>query len=380
MSLKDKNRYKDGLTLQEYSLKHAIPIETLIDPLGSNKIKKKLKNVVNAKTTEKQKTILKAYSDLNKLVLKDGRIYIYEEVRKLNYLFWLNDQLSSLGFEYEDLNNYSHESHKVITENFISNSKENINLLELKTTKTKDFFLYLAILLNNNGYILKDYIYLKNIEENLYQNLKKQLNAYDISIIKLNISNDTFVVRFASKNDCEKLKANTKEFLNKIPCFNDKFFISSPEATITKKLVFDSAHYITDHDAKCKNLHGGRYDIEISIKDRIDPLTGFVVDYSLIKAVVKNLIIDKFDHKTLNLTCPELSWRSSTEFLSIVIWEILIPYLPNLERIKIYETSSSFCEFKGNSLDVYLKNGPSEILNYFKNLNRNLENEENLTG
>ena len=40
MSLKDKNRYKDGLTLQEYSLKHAIPIETLIDPLGSNKIKK----------------------------------------------------------------------------------------------------------------------------------------------------------------------------------------------------------------------------------------------------------------------------------------------------------------------------------------------------
>ena len=184
MSLKDKNRYKDGLTLQEYSLKHAIPIETLIDPLGSNKIKKKLKNVVNAKTTEKQKTILKAYSDLNKLVLKDGRIYIYEEVRKLNYLFWLNDQLSSLGFEYEDLNNYSHESHKVITENFISNSKENINLLELKTTKTKDFFLYLAILLINNGYILKDYIYLKNIEENLYQNLKKQLNAYDISIIK----------------------------------------------------------------------------------------------------------------------------------------------------------------------------------------------------
>jgi len=380
MSLKDKNRYKDGLTLQEYSLKHAIPIETLIDPLGSNKIKKKLKNVVNAKTTEKQKTILKAYSDLNKLVLKDGRIYIYEEVRKLNYLFWLNDQLSSLGFEYEDLNNYSHESHKVITENFISNSKENINLLELKTTKTKDFFLYLAILLINNGYILKDYIYLKNIEENLYQNLKKQLNAYDISIIKLNISNDTFVVRFASKNDCEKLKANTKEFLNKIPCFNDKFFISSPEATITKKLVFDSAHYITDHDAKCKNMHGGRYDIEISIKDRIDPLTGFVVDYSLIKAVVKNLIIDKFDHKTLNLTCPELSWRSSTEFLSIVIWEILIPYLPNLERIKIYETSSSFCEFKGNSLDVYLKNGTSEILNYFKNLNRNLENEENLTG
>jgi len=380
MSFKDKNRYKDGLTLQEYSLKHAIPIETLIDSFASNETKKNLKNVANVKITKKQSAILKAYSDLNKLILKNDSIYIYEEVRKLNYLFWLNDQLSSLGFEYQDLNSYSHESHKIITENFISNSKENISLLEIKTANSGEFFLYLAILLINNGYILKDYIYLKNIDENVYRNLKKQLNVYGISIVKLSISRDTFIVRFASKKDCEKLKVNTKEFFNKIPCLNDKFFASSPEATITKKLVFDSAHFITDHEAKCKNMHGGRYDIEISIKDRIDPLTGFVVDYSLIKAVVKNLIINKFDHKTLNLTCPELSWRSSTEFLSIVIWEILIPYLPNLEKIKIYETSSSFCEFKGNSLDVYLKNGPSEILNYFKNLNRNLENEENLTG
>ncbi len=380
MSLKDKNRYKDGLTLQEYSLKHAIPIETLINPLESNKTKEILKKLVNVKITEKQKTILKAYNDLNKLIFKGGYIYIYEEVRKLNYLFWLNDQLSSLGFRYEDLNNYNHESHKVITENFILNNKDNIDLLEIKSTKIKDFFLYLTIILINNGYILKSYIYIKNIDESLYQNLKKQLSIYDISIIKLDISDNKFIVRFASKNDCEKLKANVKEFLDKVPCFNDKFFSSSPEATITKKLVFDSAHYITDHDEKCKNLHGGRYDIEISIKDRIDPMTGFVVDYSLIKKVVKNLIIDKFDHKTLNLTCPELSWRSSTEFLSIVIWEILIPYLPNLERIKIYETSSSYCEFKGNNLDVYLKSGPSTILSYFKSLNRNLENEENLTG
>ena len=380
MSLKDKNRYKDGLTLQEYSLKHAIPIETLINPLESNKTKEILKKLVNVKITEKQKTILKAYNDLNKLIFKGGYIYIYEEVRKLNYLFWLNDQLSSLGFRYEDHNNYNHESHKVITENFILNNKDNIDLLEIKSTKIKDFFLYLTIILINNGYILKSYIYIKNIDESLYQNLKKQLSIYDISIIKLDISDNKFIVRFASKNDCEKLKANVKEFLDKVPCFNDKFFSSSPEATITKKLVFDSAHYITDHDEKCKNLHGGRYDIEISIKDRIDPMTGFVVDYSLIKKVVKNLIIDKFDHKTLNLTCPELSWRSSTEFLSIVIWEILIPYLPNLERIKIYETSSSYCEFKGNNLDVYLKSGPSKILSYFKSLNRNLENEENLTG
>ena len=109
-------------------------------------------------------------------------------------------------------------------------------------------------------------------------------------------------------------------------------------------------------------------------------MTGFVVDYSLIKKITKSLIINKFDHKTLNLTCPELSWRSSTEFLCIVIWEILIDYLPSLKKIKIYETETSHCEYKGNTLEDCMKNGPSEILNYFKNLSRNHEEEKNVIG
>ena len=163
-----------------------------------------------------------------------------------------------------------------------------------------------------------------------------------------------------------------------MPCLNEKFYLKSVYSSITKKLVFDSAHYISDHDGKCKNLHGGRYNIEISLKDRIDPITGFIIDYSLIKIITKNLIINKFDHKTLNLTCSELAWRSSTEFLAIVIWEILIEYLPSLSKIKIFETETSFCEFEGQSLDEYLKNGPSEILCYFKNLSRNPSSNEDI--
>ena len=105
-------------------------------------------------------------------------------------------------------------------------------------------------------------------------------------------------------------------------------------------------------------------------------MTGFVIDYSLIKNITKNLIINKFDHKTLNLTCPELAWRSSTEFLSVFIWEELIEFLPNLKKIKIYETETSFCEYEGVSLSDYIKNGPNEILKYFKNLNRDFTKKE----
>ena len=380
MSSKDKKIHREGLTAQEYSFKHALPIQTLITNNNSDEKSLESKVLINIDLNEDQKTILKAYHDLKLLNVDDNEFRIYEDVRKLDYLYWLKDKLHSLGFTYIEHNEYQDESHKIITNNFISTNKKNISILDVQNYKIDNFYLYLSVVMVCKGYISKEYIYLKDIDDNVFKIIESNLNNSGISLAKLYITKDNYIVRIKSKKDCEKLKKNLEEFLKSIPCFNDKFYLSTPKASITKKLVFDSAHYITDHEGKCKNLHGGRYDIEISIKDRIDPMTGFVIDYSLIKNITKNLVINKFDHKTLNLTCPELSWRSSTEFLAIVIWEILIEYLPNLKKIKIYETETSYCEFKGNDLDEYLKSGPSQILGYFKNLTRDQQEEENIIG
>tara|TARA_B100000768_G_scaffold44447_1_gene43216 strand:- start:1004 stop:2146 length:1143 start_codon:yes stop_codon:yes gene_type:complete len=380
MSSKDKKIHREGLTAQEYSFKHALPIQTLITNDNSDEKSLESKVLINIDLNEDQKTILKAYHDLKLLNAVDNEFRIHEDVRKLDYLYWLKDKLHSLGFTYIEHNEYQDESHKIITNNFISTNKKNISILDVQNYKIDNFYLYLSVVMVCKGYISKEYIYLKDIDDNVFKIIESNLNNSGISLAKLYITKDNYIVRIKSKKDCEKLKKNLEEFLKSIPCFNDKFYLSTPKASITKKLVFDSAHYITDHEGKCKNLHGGRYDIEISIKDRIDPMTGFVIDYSLIKNITKNLVINKFDHKTLNLTCPELSWRSSTEFLAIVIWEILIEYLPNLKKIKIYETETSYCEFKGNDLDEYLKSGPSEILGYFKNLTRDQQEEENVIG
>lgn len=380
MSSKDKKIHREGLTAQEYSFKHALPIQTLITNDNSDEKSLESKVLINIDLNEDQKTILKAYHDLKLLNVVDNEFRIHEDVRKLDYLYWLKDKLHSLGFTYIEHNEYQDESHKIITNNFISTNKKNISILDVQNYKIDNFYLYLSVVMVCKGYISKEYIYLKDIDDNVFKIIESNLNNSGISLAKLYITKDNYIVRIKSKKDCEKLKKNLEEFLKSIPCFNDKFYLSTPKASITKKLVFDSAHYITDHEGKCKNLHGGRYDIEISIKDRIDPMTGFVIDYSLIKNITKNLVINKFDHKTLNFTCPELSWRSSTEFLAIVIWEILIEYLPNLKKIKIYETETSYCEFKGNDLDEYLKSGPSEILGYFKNLTRDQQEEENVIG
>jgi len=379
MSSEDKKIQREGLTNQEYSLKYALPLETLVSDDNSKK-KSKPKIVENKNLNQEQKVILKAYHDLKLLKSTDNEIHIYEDVRKLNYLYWLKDKLNNLEFCYVEDNKYSDESHKIITTNYISTNKKNINMMETKNYKVNDFYLYFSIVLMCKGYISNEYIYLKDIDQNLFETIENNLNKNNISIVKLDVTDDYFIARIKYKKDSEKIKKNIEDLLVIMPCLEEKFFTKTPKLSITKKLVFDSAHYITDHDHKCKNLHGGRYDIEITIKDRIDPMTGFVIDYSLIKKITKNLVIDKFDHKTLNLTCPELSWRSSTEFLCIVIWEILINYLPSLKKIKIYETETSHCEYKGNTLEDCMKNGPSEILNYFKNLSRNHEEEKNVIG
>ena len=381
MSSKDKKIQKDGLTNQEYSFKHAIPIETVLSNNSPEDKKSDVRTVSNDQPNEQQKDILKAYHDLKRLKSINSEIRIFEEVRKLDFLYWVENKLKTLGFMFCEENNYSDESHKIITENFISTSKKNINLIDIQSHKITDFNLYLSIVLMSNGYISNEYLYLKNISEYLFEEVRTNLDKMNIQITKLEISKDSWIARIKTKSDCQKLKTKLEDYFKVIPCIYEKFYQETPKASITKKLVFDSAHFITDHDGKCKNLHGGRYDIEITIKDRIDPTTGFVIDYSLIKNITKNLIINKFDHKTLNLTCPELSWRSSTEFLSIFIWEELIEYLPNLKKIKIYETETSYCEYEGTSLDNYSKNGPSEILTYFKNLNRKInEKEKNIFG
>ena len=66
MSSKDKKIQKDGLTNQEYSFKHAIPIETVLSNNSPEDKKSDVQTVANDELNEQQKDILKAYHDLKR--------------------------------------------------------------------------------------------------------------------------------------------------------------------------------------------------------------------------------------------------------------------------------------------------------------------------
>ncbi len=90
-----------------------------------------------------------------------------------------------------------------------------------------------------------------------------------------------------------------------------------PEVTITRRLEFDAGHRIPDHKSKCRNLHGHRYVLEITLAGNIIDRPGasshgMVMDFSDVKEIAKRELVDQWDHAFL-------VWREDKvfhEFLS----------------------------------------------------------------
>jgi 6-pyruvoyltetrahydropterin/6-carboxytetrahydropterin synthase len=100
-----------------------------------------------------------------------------------------------------------------------------------------------------------------------------------------------------------------------------------------------------------ENWHGHNYDLYVTVKGNPDPETGFVYDVKKLSQLIKSQVIDKLDHKNLNLDVDFMTGKlCSTENLAIAIWEQLAPHLPGsveLHCIKLYETPRIYVEYFG---------------------------------
>ena len=132
--------------------------------------------------------------------------------------------------------------------------------------------------------------------------------------------------------------------------------------TISRKAHFNAAHRLYRKDwsfeknqtifGKCNNpnFHGHNYDLTVSITGEIDPETGYVMDVKILSDLIKLHIEDAFDHKNLNLDCPEFHDLNPTaENIAVVIWQKLRPFIVenNDLEVVLYETPRNFVTFKG---------------------------------
>ena len=104
---------------------------------------------------------------------------------------------------------------------------------------------------------------------------------------------------------------------------------------------------------KCanENWHGHNYELLVTVKGQPNPDTGFVFDVKQLSNIIKDHIIEKVDHRNLNVDVAFMRDKMcSTENLAIAIWKELVPHLPydvELHCIKIYETPLIYVEYFG---------------------------------
>ncbi len=100
------------------------------------------------------------------------------------------------------------------------------------------------------------------------------------------------------------------------------------------------------------NWHGHNYSLHITVKGTPDPFTGFVMDAKKLSDIVKARIIDKVDHRNLNLDVPFIpsDCQPTSENLVVFFWQELYPHLPpevDLHRLMLQETDTIYAEYFG---------------------------------
>jgi 6-pyruvoyltetrahydropterin/6-carboxytetrahydropterin synthase len=101
---------------------------------------------------------------------------------------------------------------------------------------------------------------------------------------------------------------------------------------------------------KCSlpNYHGHNYELEVKVVGDVDEQTGFVMDMKRLSTLVQEHVLDRFDHKNLNLDTEEFRHLNPTaENIAIVIHDLLRPHLAlALDLyIRLYETPRNFVEY-----------------------------------
>lgn len=103
------------------------------------------------------------------------------------------------------------------------------------------------------------------------------------------------------------------------------------------------------------NWHGHNFELITTVKGTPDPDTGFVVDLKKLSTLIKSEIIDKVDHKNLNLDVDfMLNKMASCENLAIEFWKILAPKIEMLGKdcklhcLKLIETPRNYVEYYGD--------------------------------
>jgi 6-pyruvoyl tetrahydropterin synthase/QueD family protein len=360
-----------GLTLHEYAIRHHRPLDLLLHPdqVGVDAAAVTLPRF-DARAGESARATLQGLRWAGRVEQVDDVVEVRGEVRRLDLLLWDLEQLADYGFRFVQRYVYADDSHRVVARNLLQAAAANLRRerVVLCAEPPPGFLDSLAVYVAHQAEWQAGYLFMQFPVARHGDEVRVALaREHGVRCAQLDAGDcpGGVLLRTDAPADTDRLLDLLASRLRAIPGAWERFHDDSPVVTVSKELVFDAAHFITDHPAKCSNLHGGRYVLQVQVRGRVDPVTGCVVDYGYLKRAVNRLVVDRFDHHTLNYAAAELAWRSSTEMLCVYIWERLLPYLPGLAGLRLYETTQSWCDYSGPDLASLQAAGPSALFTHF---------------
>ena len=114
--------------------------------------------------------------------------------------------------------------------------------------------------------------------------------------------------------------------------------------SVTKCFGFEAAHHLPNYEGACNRLHGHSYKLQVTVSGSVDEATGMIIDFNVLKDVVKFKVVDRYDHRNLN----EFFSNPTAENMVQHIFKELAKSFSHMglevESVKLWETESSFAE------------------------------------
>ena len=125
----------------------------------------------------------------------------------------------------------------------------------------------------------------------------------------------------------------------------------------TRKFTFSAGHrywrpeWSAEENARTFGsltvVHGHNYALEVTVAGDPDPVTGMVLDLKDLKELLEQEIMQRMDHRNLNVEVAELAGKIPTcENIALVIWNLLEPKITagRLHRVRLYESADLFAD------------------------------------
>jgi len=138
-----------------------------------------------------------------------------------------------------------------------------------------------------------------------------------------------------------------------------------PKVFLCRRETFSASHRLNSHElsveenrktfGKCNNPngHGHNYILDVTVKGEVDRVTGMVINISTLKQCIQEAVIERLDHKNIDLDVTWFSGQrvSTTENIAIFIWNSLREHalFPKelLWEVKLWETEKNFVIYQG---------------------------------